>query len=400
MSSVIMIGGGIQEVNAVKTAQSMGLGVIVTDRDPNAPGFASADICLTIDGRNVESLAAYAIMNKNRLDIKGVFTLTELVTSVAVVAEAANLPGASIYSSVACQNKALSKKLWLEKNIPTPQAIVVVSETEAMKAFEKLGRKAFIKANIGFGGQGCRKVKNEEGVGNAFQSAHRSSADSNVIIEEFVEGSMHDVNVIFDKDGIMHEAGICDRFFHKSLPIEVEARCPSQLTDTQRQDLLSLVDNAAKALGITFGPVKADVVLTGEGFKILEMAPRLHGPRGTLWMIPFAMGFRPLEAALSVLTGNSLYLKNLKAKRQRACIYRAIMPDPGRVVNISGLEKALGLPGIEKVLLFIKEGSIIPYYRNSTHVPGYIFATGDSFKLAEHNLEKAEQIIKITTISN
>ena len=89
MDSVIMIGGGIQEIEAVKTAQNMGLKVIVTDRNPKAPCFDIADICVVADGRDVESIAAFAILNKDRLGIRGIFTLTELVVSVAVVAQAA-----------------------------------------------------------------------------------------------------------------------------------------------------------------------------------------------------------------------------------------------------------------------------------------------------------------------
>lgn len=400
MSSVVMIGGGIQEVEAVKVAQSRGLRVIVTDRKPDAPCFDVADTCVVLDGRDVESLAAYTILNKKKADIRGVFTLTELITSVAVVAEAADLPGVPISPAVACQNKALSKRLWLDKGIATPQASIVDSKAEATKAFENLGRKAFVKANTGFGGQGCRKVETVEELCEAFENARNASMDGNVLIEKFLKGSMHDVNAIFDVDGKLHEAGIADRFFHKEHPIEVEARCPSHLSETQKQDLLSLVEEAAKALGIMFGPVKADAVLTSEGFKILEMAPRLHGPRGTLWLLPFALGFRPLEAALQVLTGKYLSPQCLKPKFERACIYRAIMPSPGRVVSISGMEEALKLTGIEKILLFVQEGMIIPDYENSTHVPCYVYATGDNFQLAERRLEEATQMIRIATATN
>ncbi|MDP2719054.1 MAG: ATPase, partial [Dehalococcoidia bacterium] len=109
MKSVVMVGGSVQLIQAVKVAQSMGFYVIVTDRNPEAPCFEVADQCVIIDGRDVEGLAAYVMSNKDKYGIKGVFTLTEMVTSVAVIAEAAGLPGVPIASAVACQNKALSK---------------------------------------------------------------------------------------------------------------------------------------------------------------------------------------------------------------------------------------------------------------------------------------------------
>ncbi len=398
MSSVIMIGGGLQEIEAVREAQSLGLKVIVTDKNIQAPCVDVADVFWRVDGRDVEGLVARALFHKKEYDIRGVFTLTELVTSVAVVAQALVLPGVPISSAVACQNKALSKKLWLESGIPSPQAWVVASEEDAVKRFKQLGRTLFIKANVGFGGQGCTKVKTTEDLHKVFHEAHRASADGRVLMEEYVEGSMHDVNGIFDGRGRFHPAGIADRFFHPERPIEVEARCPSRLLQTQEEELLALVERAARALGITFGPVKADAVLTREGFKILEMAPRLHGPRGTLWLTPLAQGFRPLEAALSVQTGNFLSQENLIPRFEKACIYKAILPAPGRVVNITGMEDALKLPGIEKILMFVQEGAIIPEYENSTHVPGYVYATGDTLDLAEKRLNEAIERIRIETL--
>ncbi|MDP2718954.1 MAG: hypothetical protein Q8P44_03865, partial [Dehalococcoidia bacterium] len=145
------------------------------------------------------------------------------------------------------------------------------------------------------------------------------------------------------------------------------------------------------------GPVKADAVLTDEGFKILEMAPRFHGPRGTLWMIPLALGFQPLAAALQVLTGEGLPNNAFKPSLDMKCIYRAILPEPGRVVSISGVEEALKLPGIENIMIFARQGGIIPDYRNSSHVPGYVFAIGDSFELAERRLERGISTVKIET---
>jgi len=141
--SVMMIGGGIQEIEAVRIAQSMGLKVIVTDRDPQAPCFPYADFTAVIDGQDVENLIAFALSKKEELNIVGVFTLTELVTSVAAVASKVGLPGAPLESAQACQNKISCKKIWQEKNIPTPEGYVVNSYEEAEQMFDRLGGQAF-----------------------------------------------------------------------------------------------------------------------------------------------------------------------------------------------------------------------------------------------------------------
>jgi len=68
---------------------------------------------------------------------------------------------------------------------------------------------------------------------------------------------------------------------------------------------------------------------------------------------------------------------------------KAILSTPGRVLHIVGVEEARLVLSIEHVMLFAKEGIIILPYHNSTHVPGYIFASGQSFEACDEALQRA-----------
>ena len=46
---LLIISGGIEAADAAKRAKEMGHTVVVSDRDPEAPGFAFADSCLIAD---------------------------------------------------------------------------------------------------------------------------------------------------------------------------------------------------------------------------------------------------------------------------------------------------------------------------------------------------------------
>ncbi len=242
---------GVQEISAVKFAQECGFNVLVTDRSPTAPCFRYADFTATVDGRDIEALAAYAIMNKDSLNIKGVFTLTELVTSVAAVAEAAGLPGVSIASAVACQNKDLSKKIWIEKGIPTPRGSVVKSFGEAKTIFEKYNKQVFVKPMVGFGGQNSRRIDSEKVLADIFVDNQHD-----MILEELIVGSMHDVNGLIDKDGEFHPMGIVDRSFLYQFPVETGISTPSYLDQNLQDTLYKLLENAVKALGIVWVQLK------------------------------------------------------------------------------------------------------------------------------------------------
>ena len=134
MKTVMLIGGGVQEVRAVEFAQRLGYRVVVTDRSADAPSVAVADESYVVDGRDVEGLVSVAGELRANDRLHGVFTLTELVTSVAAVATAAGLPGTSVRSATICQDKGLAKEEWLSQSIETPAFFQEVSQSSRTRA--------------------------------------------------------------------------------------------------------------------------------------------------------------------------------------------------------------------------------------------------------------------------
>jgi len=47
--TLLIISGGVEAADAARRAREMGYYVVVSDRDPEAPGFAHADSCLIAD---------------------------------------------------------------------------------------------------------------------------------------------------------------------------------------------------------------------------------------------------------------------------------------------------------------------------------------------------------------
>ena len=91
--------------------------------------------------------------------------------------------------------------------------------------------------------------------------------------------------------------------------------------------MYELTEKAARALGADKGPVKADVMRSdferGPGrFYFMEMATRLHGPLGTLHLIPESLGFRPIEAMVYAITGQEVPDKCIRQKWQKPLVAR------------------------------------------------------------------------------
>jgi len=191
---------------------------------------------------------------------------------------------------------------------------------------------------------------------------------------------------------MFHPLGIVDRYFLDDWPVEREIRTPSILTEERQQDLYRLLELGSRALGINWGPVKGDAVHTESGFKLLEVAPRLHGPKNSLYLLPMS-GLDPILPSLLTITGRTVPEEKLRLHQDSYVICRALLPSPGQVLQISGIEEACRLPGIKEIMLFVANGDVIHPYRNSTNVPGYIFASGQSFKDCEDALMRAISLI-------
>jgi len=61
MKTLLIISGGIEAADAARRAREMGLHVVVSDIDPNAPGFAYANDCLIADVYGPEETAQAAL---------------------------------------------------------------------------------------------------------------------------------------------------------------------------------------------------------------------------------------------------------------------------------------------------------------------------------------------------
>jgi biotin carboxylase len=381
--TVIMIGGGIQEVKAIKIAQDSGYKVLVTDRSINSPCFQYADYFAVIDGRDIESLIAYTMINKKKLNITGVFTLTELVTSVAAVATAAELPSVTLSAAVSCQNKQLCKEIWYNNNVSTPKGRVVTSFSDAKVFFSELNHKAFVKPTVGFGGVSSQKITSQDDLKEFFININQE-----IIMEELLEGSMHDVNGVIDNYGTFHPMGIVDRFFMDDFPVEQKTSTPSCLNYDEQVELYKLLESAVKVLGINWGPVKGDAVFVDGKFSMLEVAPRLHGPKSSVYLLPYS-GLNCLSMTLDVINGaETIYTKNIN--QEQYCICSAVLPEPGKHFNIESIENKKNIEGIKEVLILNKDSSVIDEYKNSTDVPAYIFAIGKDIEECNVNLIKTQ----------
>ena len=140
------------------------------------------------------------------------------------------------------------------------------------------------------------------------------------------------------------------------------------------------------SLGINWGPVKADLVSTKEGLKILEMAPRLHGPKGTLFLTKMAKGTEHLSHIAPLLIGQDVDEEKFIKPQLYASFKLIVSPNiPFKVIHGA---KEIREDGCE-IMLFKKSSSRVIRYRNSSDAIGYVFAACEKYSDLEDKLNGA-----------
>ena len=90
---LLIMGGGVFQVPAIKNAKSMGLKVVVTDYNPEAEGMLLADYPIEVSTRNINLTVNTAKQFHNTCPLDGVMTVgTDASPTVAAVANALNPP--------------------------------------------------------------------------------------------------------------------------------------------------------------------------------------------------------------------------------------------------------------------------------------------------------------------
>jgi biotin carboxylase len=398
MRSVIIVSAGLMQIPAILTAKKMGLNVIATDRDPKAPGFRYADVRVVMDTKDVEGHVRYAIANQEKYNIIGAFAGSDVAITVAAITNALGLPGIPLKVAIRSNNKALMKKKWLQDGIPTAMSFEVTDYDGAVKAIKKIGRfPVMVKAVDSAASRGSRKIDSMDQLKVALIDAKKFSTTGTALIEEHLEGSEQSVETIVYKN-IHHRFGIADRIYDfDPYKIEIGHSNPSRLPKKTQEAIYKVVEKAARSLGITFGPAKADMILTKDGPKIIEMPARLSGGFHSQFTTPLSTGMDPIKAALTIATGGHMPASASTHKWNRVSICKCIFPKPGRVVSIIGVEKAKKIKGVEHVIMYTKKGDVISSYKSCADIVCYIIVVGKDYEEANNIFDRAASTVKINT---
>jgi len=399
MKTIMFLGAGEEQCEAIDIALDLGLKVIAVDGNPMAPGLKIADVGINADIKDVEAMIE--IGKKYKVD--GVMThAVEIPQVVAKVAKALNLPGLDPDVAERATNKLKRIKCLTKHGVPCPRFETAKTVEEAKRKAEKIGFPCVFKPIDNAGARGVIKVINKDEVWGAFNHTLNYTQKNVILIEEYLEGKELSTESIIYNDKI-YTIAFADRNYDKKrfepFFIEDGGEMPTSLSKDELEKVTQTVDTAIRALGIDWGVAKGDVIINKGDVKIIEMAARTSGGRFCSVKVPLSTGINMLRPLILMAVGLTPDLDDLKPKFSRGIAERFIFPKPGKIIDIKGLDEAKRIEGIYKIHLNedIKIGGKIERVTDHTMRKGYVIALGETREQAVRRAEKAVRIIKIIT---
>ncbi len=372
--TILILGAGLMQIPAIKTAKSMGLYTITADANSEAEGRCIADEFVHVDLKDKEGMCAGAESIKERRGLHAVFTAgTDFSSTVAFVAEKLGLPGIPYEAARNASEKNRMRKIFAASGIASPRFIEIDSEAECAAA----GVLAFplvVKPVDNMGARGVVRVGNTEQLKKAVSKALPFSRSGRVIVEEFIEGPEFSIDALVYR-GELQIYGFADRhIFFPPYFIEMGHTIPSIVDKQKKEEMAAVFKTAVKALGITNGAAKGDVFYSRSGPVIGEIAARLSGGYMSGWTFPYASGINLTAGAIRIALGEA---PSLPPEHYRfVSAERAFISIPGRVGDIIGVEKAANTPNVRECFLRIKKNDPLRFPQNNVEKCGNIISIG------------------------
>ncbi|HEV2377234.1 MAG TPA: ATP-grasp domain-containing protein [Streptosporangiaceae bacterium] len=281
---------------------------LLTGSDP-AWALPYLDGVVVLPDMGTDAVVSAAQRLAAQLPVAGVLTWAEDHTvDSARAAAALGLPGPSAAAALACRDKLATRSALAAHGVPQPEFADVSDVDEAQTAAAKIGYPVVLKPRAGVASEGVVKVDDPTQLAEEFPASRDVPApdvplsSQAVLVEEYLTGPEISVDSVVQGGRVTpvfvarKEIGFAPYFEETG---HLVSSGDPLLTDS---GLLGVLARVHAALGYTDGCTHAELKLTPDGPKLIEVNGRLGGD-----LIPYlgmrATGIDPGLAAAAVACG-------------------------------------------------------------------------------------------------
>lgn len=390
----MILQAGQSQIRIIETAQKMGLKVISTDKNMNAPGLKIADIGENVDVVNKEETLKLA----KKYKVDGILPGGDVsLPTAAYVAEEMALVGLSPEQANTATNKELYYERFRKNNIPYPTTGIIEDIDECYRLSRDIGFPVIIKPTTSFGGsRGVKRINNINEIEDAFIFAKRSSQNGRMLLEEFIDGEEHTVESIIH-NGKNHVLAISDKErIKESYCLATSLNYPSQLPEDTISKINDIAQQVSDALDLKNWITHLEVITHNDQIKVIDFGAR-GGGAGYIpaVIVPNMCGVNMMEEFIRILLNEKP--QNIQGRFRNGIIYRFFTPPAGKITEIKGIEEVKAMEDVIDVHLHVKLGDIIHPLTTQLERSGYFVVRGKSFNDAMIKAKEVENRVKIFT---
>lgn len=390
MKKLLVIGAGFLQDFVIQKAVAMGYETLTVDANPNAIGFSHAHKHAVVNIVDEKACLEYARSE----NIDGVVTAaTDYgVLSAAYVAQEMGLPGLKYEVAQLIKNKYRVRKCLYEHHVDdTEQAYEVNADTDIADLANKLTYPVMVKPCDGSGSRGASRVDKPEDLQQACEYAMNGSITHRAEIETFIFGKEYGADSIV-VNGEVHVLGIMQKWMtNPPYYAELGHALPSDLPADIEQKAKDCVRNAIKALGVNFGSINMDMLITPDGkVYIVDIGARMGGNMIGPCVIPYGNGIDYMGAMIQNVVGDPV---DLTAHEHEAVATKLLAFEEGVVKKVPDMKTIERQYDVE-IYHHMENGMKVNEYHTNLDGCGYIIAKGKAVEEAEAKAINALEAIK------
>ncbi len=399
---LLLLGSTPNIAGMVKTAQAMGIYVLVTDNKAlkDAPAKRIADEYADISLADIDAVAAY--IKEKQVD--GVLTgfSDSYLTYYRAICEKAGLPCyGDAHTFDIATDKMCFKQACEGAGVGTIPGTNAYAYEEALAFAQKNGYPLMLKPADNSGSRGVIKCECEAALRNAYEYALSFSPTKNVICERFMD--CDGIGVSYQLiDGEAYLSSTCDRVNYCAAgdgsSITGDLLYPSKYTDRYIKEMDEAVKAMLKKNGFLHGMVSLQSFVDDKGFYMCEMCYRPSGGHHYI-LIEDQNGIDSLKLLIEfAVTGQvaaydpadeTPYFKEM-------CALTHIIGKPGETVAAAeGYDALAALEGVIDVVQDICPAAVIGKDGTTAQVVATVWFKGHDLETLRSRANSFPAVLKI-----
>lgn len=382
---------------AIKAAEKMGYKTILFTQRPKLlkqrREFPDVHELMYVNEMSEELIRKQLHALPKGVAVKGIFSFTDPYVSLASM-----LSNELCDTSLSCdkmkimENKMLTREYL--KELPVTPGFAVCKSEEPIPSFisgmTNLSFPLIVKSPISKASRDVYLVQTERELSKRVKQLRRANPNQAILVEEYVDGPQFLVEVII-QDGKPIIAATIEQNITKKEKFIVTGYLLKAHPEAIYESLHETVQSIIRTLGVVTGACHVEMRYAGDGWKLIEVNPRISGGAMNR-MVEEAYGFNLSAETLKLFLGKVPSVERRWAKH----IYTHYLTigSQGLLLKVTGKKDASLKDGVKEVFIKPRKGTLLTSPKSMGHRYGYVIAEGRTALEAKHNAQRAAKEIK------